>query len=277
MNAASATLSARPAGRTLDLAKIVGSNGASVALTLLQQAEVLTRQKRWRARRAGVGARNPSTWHFFWGNTVAPSIRIFELKGRSPADLFTLIEAQPGDYRHLFRGQTNAAWGLVPALYRTKDMNIGAATLEEKYDLWEVRSLELFFDEGLPYLPPIKRSYSNDRILAQHFGVPTRLLDWSRDPLVATFFAVEEWHTDADAALFMILPDARHRPEDVKSLGAHKAIELQPPRLIDGYPLKSRCLRIIFMACPQSRSCHWMSATILETLSPFQTGKRAGS
>jgi len=45
INVASDTLS-KASGRTLDLAKIVCSNGASVALTLLQQAEVLAKQKR---------------------------------------------------------------------------------------------------------------------------------------------------------------------------------------------------------------------------------------
>jgi hypothetical protein len=159
------------------------------------------------------------------------SIKTFELIGRTPASLLTLIEEQPGDYRHLFRGQANADWGLTPALYRQKDLNVGATTLEEKYDFWETRSLELFFDEGLPYLPQIQRNYSNDRILAQHFGVPTHLLDWSKDPLVAAFFAVEEWQRDTDAALFMILPEAKYRPEQVRSLGPHKVIELQPPAI----------------------------------------------
>jgi hypothetical protein len=160
-------------------------------------------------------------------------MRTIELKDHCLSSLLKLIESQPGDYRHLFRGQSNAEWGLVPALYRIKNPNVGVGhdggTLEARYSFYEERCIEVFFNEALPYLPSIQRSYSNDRILAQHFGVPTRLLDWSRDPLVATFFAVES--PEEDAALFMILPDARYRPEEVRNLGPHTAIALEPPAI----------------------------------------------
>ncbi|WP_394344613.1 FRG domain-containing protein [Aliirhizobium smilacinae] len=148
----------------------------------------------------------------------------------SLSEYLSLIESQPGDYRHIFRGHHDSCWGLVPGLYRIQNPNIFNGTLEASYDAYEARCLEVFFNEGLPYLPSIQRGYSNDRILAQHFGVPTRFLDWTRDPLVALFFAVEQ-DVDIDAAVFMILPDAQYLPEHVRSLGSHKAIALTPPAI----------------------------------------------
>ena len=159
---------------------------------------------------------------------------IIELQEPSLSSLLGIIENKMGAYGCLFRGHGDAGWGLCPSLYRIPNLRVHGQSLEKNYDYFEQKCLDFFFTEGLPYLPHIPRGYVNDRILGQHFGVPTKLLDWSTDPFVATFFAVEDFNRDSDAAIFILLPDANYSVDQVGPIDdqhPHRAMAFRPPAI----------------------------------------------
>ncbi len=90
----------------------------------------------------------------------------------------------------IFRGQRDAAWPVLSGIGRR----------EETID--EVGMLKRFKDSAVPYLDHIPQNDWQWLALGQHHGLPTRLLDWSYNPLVATYFAVTQ-ESYTDSAVFM--------------------------------------------------------------------------
>jgi len=72
--------------------------------------------------------------------------------------------------------------------------------------------LQLFQDRAVPHLPTMPRSDWEWIAIMQHHGVPTRLIDWSRNALVAAYFAVEREST-TDSAVYAWR--STERPVDV--------------------------------------------------------------
>src|SRR5690606_10326303 len=98
--------------------------------------------------------------------------------------LARLKQCEP--YR-MFRGQACAEWPLLPAMGRMHRV-LG------RYEGWhavEVDLLERFQKYARPFLAKEPVNRLEWLVIAQHYGLPTRLLDWTTNPLKALFFAVE--------------------------------------------------------------------------------------
>jgi hypothetical protein len=104
------------------------------------------------------------------------------------------------DGKWLFRGVGSVRHQLIPSVGRRRDGVAYSLRLEQ--DLFDQ-----FKREALPLLSSRPATEWEWLALAQHHGVPTRLLDWSESPLVSLFFAV--WGSDEEDAAIYIVP----RPE----------------------------------------------------------------
>jgi hypothetical protein len=104
--------------------------------------------------------------------------------------------------RWWFRGQKNADWDLLPSIKR------GHSRQQERY------LTNLFYTGAQARYPncPPSDDYGAWLALMQHYGLPTRLLDWTHSLLVGAYFAIKYSfdmdQTDdlADAAIWMLDP-----------------------------------------------------------------------
>ncbi len=102
-----------------------------------------------------------------------------------------------------YRGQSDAEWDLKDSLTR----NIGEETPLSIALKIEKESAEKFKDQAHLFLDPhtLPKSIDYDSWwpLMQHFGAPTRILDWSVSPYVAAYFAVVDlWKKPGAVWLF---------------------------------------------------------------------------
>jgi len=105
---------------------------------------------------------------------------------------------QPGA---LFRGHTDQTYLLTPSVGRYLPKFIAQGRNKQDLLDHERFALEVFEKEAAAYIPRRMIDPWERLALAQHHALPTRLLDWSHNPLVALFFAVRE-DRDVDGAVF---------------------------------------------------------------------------
>jgi hypothetical protein len=102
-----------------------------------------------------------------------------------------------GRNEYWFRGHTQQRdWPLVASVHRY-------------FDAASERQLALQFQVGAigrSSQCPADDDFGSWLVLMQHYGLPTRLLDWTRSLIVAAYFAVLHEPVDEDAAIWVWLP-----------------------------------------------------------------------
>jgi hypothetical protein len=118
-----------------------------------------------------------------------------------------------------FRGQAAKGHQLVPGAYRKrskkrKDTRRRLQDEHDNRDQFQLRAAP-FLHTGLGEIPHVPKASWDWYFLMQHYGLPTRLLDWSESPLVGLFFALTEGTSGharkADSAVWVLNPRALNR------------------------------------------------------------------
>lgn len=127
------------------------------------------------------------------------------IKISSVANLIQRINDLPNHY--IYRGQANSNWGLQSSLERV----VGSEWSPELAQKLEDYSLARF--QSKFHLYDTENCHPNSKLAwlaaMQHYGTPTRLVDFSESPYVALYFALEAFNYTANANFSLFMLDYR--------------------------------------------------------------------
>lgn len=126
-----------------------------------------------------------------------------------------------------YRGQADARWELLPGYLRLSKAP-SEATLLKRFKQSAAMLIDMTPQQSFDWL-----------FLLQHYGVPTRLLDWSESPLVALYFAVEDSTSNVDGALWQLRPSALNKNAHINNEDEDDYIPSFEDEELSGYSVES--------------------------------------
>lgn len=146
---------------------------------------------------------------------------------QSFSDFHEQVSSYRRDNRWMFRGQADSGWRVLP--------KAGRAPFNERDDLI---LLEAWRRRAAQHIEIQPRNLWELMALAQHHGLPTRLLDWSHNPLVAAYFACAS-EPDRDGAMYCYLASQQIEPERAQPKHIKQIVKYRPNMVASRIGLQS--------------------------------------
>ena len=174
-----------------------------------------------------------------------------------------------GRTQYLFCGHAASDWRLVPSVHRHYD-SIGERSLAGRFRLGAPTR-----HSNCPELTDLASWIS----LMQHFGLPTRLLDWTGSLLTAAYFAVAHEPRSGPAAIWALLPSelnkaSRHGKDVAFLLHGPEARPLLAAAF-DGSPCEDEVLAVLPVDLDLRMTVQLGAFTLHSTDEPLEKRKGA--